>query len=81
MGKYNFDEIINREITYSSKWAKDGWTKMVYGCELPDDRICLHVADMDFRCAPKIIEAMHRIDDDGIYGYSSECDRRRYSSC
>ena len=71
MKKYNFDEIIDRKNTYSSKWAENGWTKNIYGSELPIDRICLHVADMDFKCAPKIIEAMHKIADDGIYGYSS----------
>ena len=71
MGKYNFDEIINREITYSSKWSKDGWTKNIFGGILPEDRICLHVADMDFKCPPAIVKAMHRIADDGIYGYSS----------
>ena len=71
MGKYNFDELINRRITYSSKWAEKGWTRDIFGGDLPEDRICLHVADMDFRCAPKIVEAMHKIADDGIYGYSS----------
>lgn len=71
MGKFNFDEIINREETYSSKWSKDGWTKGIFGGVLPEDRICLHVADMDFRCAPKIIEAMHEVAETGIYGYSS----------
>ena len=71
MGKYNFDEIINREETYSSKWSKDGWTKNIFGGVLPEDRICLHVADMDFRCAPEIIKAMHDVADTGIYGYSS----------
>ena len=71
MGKYNFDEIINREVTYSSKWSKDGWTKDIFGGTLPEDRICLHVADMDFKCAPKIIEAMHEVAKTGIYGYSS----------
>ena len=71
MKKYNFDEIINRESTYSSKWSLEGWTKEIYGKELPAERICLHVADMDFKCAPKIIEAMHKISDEGIYGYSN----------
>ena len=71
MGKYNFDEVVNREKTYSSKWALTGWTRDIYGGDLPDDRICLHVADMDFKCAPKIVEAMHRVACDEIYGYSS----------
>ena len=71
MKMYKFDEIINREETYSSKWSKDGWTKNIFGGILPSDRICLHVADMDFRCAPEIINAMHEVADTGIYGYSS----------
>lgn len=71
MGKYNFDEIINRRETYSSKWSKDGWTRNIFGGTLPEDRICLHVADMDFKCPPQVIEAMHKIANEGIYGYSS----------
>ena len=54
MGKYNFDELINRRNTYSSKWSKDGWTKNIFGGNLPEDRICLHVAYMDFRCPPAV---------------------------
>ena len=27
MNKYNFDEMINREDTYSSKWSKDSRAK------------------------------------------------------
>ena len=69
MGKYNFDEIVNRENTYSAKWCKDGWTKDIFGGNLPEDRICLHVADMDFKCPPQVIKAMHKIADEGIYGY------------
>ena len=71
MNKYNFDEMINREDTYSSKWSKDSRAKNIFGGVLPEDRICLHVADMDFKCAPKIIEAMHEVANTGIYGYSS----------
>ncbi|MBE6143347.1 MAG: aminotransferase class I/II-fold pyridoxal phosphate-dependent enzyme [Erysipelotrichaceae bacterium] len=71
MGKYNFDKIIDRRCTFSSKWSKDGWTKNIFGGTLPEDRICLHVADMDFKCPPQVIEAMHKIANEGIYGYSS----------
>ena len=71
MKKYNFDEIINRENTYSAKWCKDGFTKDIFGGCLPEDRICLHVADMDFKCPPSIIKAMHEIASQGIYGYSN----------
>lgn len=71
MSKYNFDKIIDRKCTNSSKWAKDGWTKQIMGGELPEDRICLHVADMDFECAPEIVEAMHKVASEAIYGYTS----------
>ena len=71
MSKYNFDKIIDRKSTNSSKWAKDGWTKQIMGGELPEDRICLHVADMDFECAPEIVEAMHKVASEAIYGYTS----------
>lgn len=71
MKKYNFDEVINRENTYSAKWCKDGFTKDIFGGCLPEDRICLHVADMDFKCPPSIIKAMHEIASQGIYGYSN----------
>ena len=72
---YNFDEIINREnskYSYSSKWAKDGFALSCFGDDsVPCDRIALHVADMDFKCAPKIVEAMMGVAKHGIYGYSS----------
>ena len=69
MGKYNFDELIDRKNTYSAKWFKEGFTKDIFKGELPEDRICLHVADMDFKCPPQIIQAMHDIANEGIYGY------------
>ena len=41
------------------------------GESVPDDRIALHVADMDFRCAPAIRKALENATSHGIYGYSS----------
>ena len=56
--KYNFDEIIDRSGTNSLKWdIKDG--------ELP-----MWVADMDFKTAPQIIDAINKRVANGIYGYS-----------
>ena len=69
MGKYNFDEVVNRKNTYSAKWFKEGFTKDIFGGNLPEDRICLHVADMDFKCPPQVVKAMHKIADEEIYGY------------
>ncbi len=57
--KYDFDEIVERRDTDSVKWA-------VYSPEV----IPLWVADMDFRSADPIIQALkHRIDH-GVFGYS-----------
>ena len=71
---YNFDCVIDREndeYSYSSKWAKDGFALTCFGDKLPEDRIALHVADMDFRCAPAIKEALEKVAKHGIYGYSA----------
>ncbi len=57
--KYNFDELINRRGTNSYKW--DGTTDETV---LP-----LWVADMDFRAAPPIIEALQKRVEHGIFGY------------
>ncbi len=57
MYKYNFDEIIDRNNTQSVKW--DTYP----GC-LP-----MWVADMDFRVAPEIQEALQKRLDHGIFGY------------
>lgn len=61
---YNFDEIIDRKNTNSIKHD--------FAVErgLPEDVIPLWVADMDFRTAPEIIEAITKAALHGIYGYS-----------
>ena len=58
--KYNFDELISRRGTNSYKWdsATDAGV-------LP-----LWVADMDFRTAPAITEALARRVAHGIFGYT-----------
>lgn len=58
--KYNFDEITQRRGSNSYKWdtAKD------------DDTLPMWVADMDFRTAPAIIDALHRRVEHGIFGYT-----------
>ncbi len=60
MMKYNFDEIIQRRGTNSYKWDS-----------APDEDILpLWVADMDFRTAPAIIEALEKRVAHGIFGYT-----------
>ena len=56
--KYNFDEVVDRiheDGSYSSKWSSDGrMASMFLSDELPEDRLCFFVADMDFR-APEVV--------------------------
>lgn len=60
MGKYNFDEIVERRGTNSYKW------------DLPkrEDIIPMWVADMDFKTAPCIIEALKKRVEHGVFGYN-----------
>jgi cystathionine beta-lyase len=59
--KFDFDATIDRRSTAASKWDKYGGR----------DVIPMWVADMDFACAPPILEALHRRIDHGIFGYSN----------
>lgn len=56
--KYDFDNIPNRRGTYSVKWN-------VLNNELP-----MWVADMDFETAPVVKEAILKVANHGVYGYS-----------
>lgn len=57
--KYNFDEIINRNNTNSSKWdtTEDGVLPM-------------WVADMDFKVATPIIDSILKRAQHGVFGYT-----------
>jgi len=59
--QYNFDEVINRKNTDSFKW--DFFND-------PEDTIPMPVADMDFRSAEPILEALREVTEHGIFGYS-----------
>ena len=56
--KFNFDEIIDRRNSNSLKWA------------VGKDELPMWVADMDFRAAPCILEALQEAVKHGIFGYS-----------
>ena len=58
--KFDFDKPVDRRATASAKWEKYPGL----------DIIPMWVADMDFKCAPAIVEALHRRIDHGIFGYS-----------
>lgn len=58
--KYDFDEIIERRGTGSVKWD-----------ESPSaDVIPMWVADMDFKAAPAILEAIRKRAEHGVFGYA-----------
>ena len=70
----DFDEVIDRRGTHSSKWDT---MEELYGVS-PDNGISMWVADMDFR-APKIIqEKLRGINSHGIYGYYG--DHKEYNN-
>ena len=57
--RYDFDTVIDRRGTYAIKWSQ------------PDpDIIPLMVADMDLPVPQPVVDAMHRVADHRMYGYS-----------
>ena len=65
MSKYNFDEIVTRRHTGCVKWDEPR-PLSVEG----EDIIPLWVADMDFKAAPAIQEAVVKRAQHGVYGYT-----------
>ena len=59
MMKYDFDSVTPRRGTLSYKWDS-----------APEGVLPMWVADMDFKTAPAIIEALHKRVDNGIFGYT-----------
>lgn len=72
---YDFDEVVNRYNTYSMKY--DGVANR--SPELRGKMIPLMVADMDFKTAKPIIDAMHRVADFGMWGYTSDSAEPEYA--
>ena len=58
---YNFDEVINRKNTDSFKWDF---------FQDPEETIPMPVADMDFRSAEPILQALREVTEHGVFGYS-----------
>lgn len=59
--RYNFDEIVSRRNTNSLKWD----------LAASDHVLPMWVADMDFRTAPPIINALIKRAQHGIFGYTT----------
>ena len=56
--KYNFDEITDRRNTHSLKW------------DVGENELPMWVADMDFKTAPEITEAIIKRAEHGVFGYN-----------
>ena len=67
MGKYNFDEYVERRNTNCTKW--DNLDKTFPRAK--KDSIPMWIADMDFAVADPIIESVHRVADRKVFGYST----------
>jgi cystathionine beta-lyase len=69
MSKFNFDEIINRRGTGCVKWDEQAPLQSEDRA-LSGDMIPLWVADMDFKAAPAIQEAIRKRAEHGVFGYT-----------
>ena len=56
--KYDFDTVVDRRNTGSLKW------------DVRENELPMWVADMDFKTAPAITDAIIERAQHGIYGYS-----------
>lgn len=68
MEKFDFDSVTERRGTNSYKWDT-----------IPEGQIPMWVADMDFRTAPVIIDALRHRVDHGVFGYTAVPDH--YYEC
>ena len=62
---FNFDEVIDRVGTHSSKWDT---MEAKYGVS-PETGIAMWVADMDFRAPQVVQDALARALEHGVHGY------------
>jgi cysteine-S-conjugate beta-lyase len=58
---YNFDQILDRRRTNSTKWG-----------QIPEDVIPLSLADMDFRTPEPVLDALRSSLEFGVLGYDLE---------
>lgn len=81
--KYNFDEVIDRRRSprsYSMKWSTSPFLAKLLGVEeIRPESIAMCTADMDFRCAQPIVDALIETAQYGIYGYTCTYDTPEYS--
>jgi cysteine-S-conjugate beta-lyase len=70
--KYNFDEVIERHGTFCVKWDYAEFLK-TYGIteRFDEETIPVFTADMDFRCAQPISDALRKLVEHNVYGYTA----------
>lgn len=67
--KYDFDELVDRRGTNCVKWDEEGPCQTDDRCS-SKEMIPLWVADMDFKVAPAIQEAVRKRAEHGVFGYN-----------
>lgn len=72
---YDFDEVIDRRHTNSMKWGNPRQWLTAEQCAA--NPLPMWVADMDFRVAPPIRDALHQQIDMGVLGYGGTPDSYR----
>lgn len=70
MKNFNFDEVVERRGTDSSKWHRYG-----------EDVLPLWVADMDFRSPEPVLRALHERVEHGVFGYSIDSPQLKAIIC
>lgn len=66
--EYDFDTPVDRTGTNSLKW--NGAHRFLTHEQCKANPLPMWVADMDFKTAPAVLEALHAAIDHGIFGYS-----------
>lgn len=70
--RYDFDEVVDRKGTFSLKWDYEDFLKRCHITERFDEEtIPVHSADMDFRCAQPIADALKNLAERNLYGYTA----------
>ena len=85
MGKYNFDEVIDRRN--SNSMNTDGFREYIFHApptmKFPyadDEFVRMWIADMEFATAPEIIDAVRKRLDKRIFGYTKIFDPTYYEA-
>lgn len=73
--KYDFETLIERKGTDCVKYD------LAQANHMPEDVLSMWVADMDFKTAPEILQALHQRIDHGIFGYTEAGESYYQSVC